>query len=572
MNSMFPEQPGRPILGRLALAALVFTSCVGVEQDSSSRQMARVVATWSQDPRGSWSLINGLPTQRQRLMALEALVLAHGSEMNVETTCPLLSSEPCRQRCRELLSRAHLWTGGQDQAPSAPEKDIPAPSGCHDDETPATCATRQATEAALAGVEQPTTACAGIDDPRLAGECGFLVAENLARKGDASIYPRAVEACMQAGPFRRNCLDHVSVELWRSILDEAGPSPALVLPRELLAARELDSTLSRYWKDRDLPLGQALSSKLWSVADAEAILSSGLLDSTPTPNHGQGQVLTPLRADPSRVRVVVYQLDNLAVTASPTPEEKHSLAARLGELSRAIIFTRADILCLHGVLDAPSLAYLASAIVALGGTAYPWLGTDGDHERFTWAVMSRVPVLSSLAHHMPGSSRCLESDGSAQAATAGSLFQVDLNLDADENKDITLFMAHRHADTWEGGASAACPSPFSNRESTMACRSILEGFSRESPDSPLLFMADTGMADCVPSHVPLLEQRILASTNALPGGTASWQVTTGSARLLSPQFLLDEHGKPRSWNPAAAQGFSSRLPFMVEFRHPGGSP
>lgn len=352
-------------------------------------ELEAIVAAYDQDPGGALVALAALPDPRDQVLAVEALTLRHGGAMLGAGGCGPIPAGPPRQRCQEILDRAHLFSD-RAGAPAVEPADREVVR-CDDVSSPAQCALQAAHQAVSAGSSDPHLACEQVPTATLRAECAFRVGEALILERGVDGYGSAVAACGQAGPFELNCLEHLSAQLARdrvagwsgacmSQLDAAASAP-------LHAARE---AIEQAWAPVDPALGERLLSRYAETLGAESLLAASPVPSVPA-------VGAPPYAS-ERVVLARYPSGGLRLDGpleGPGAHPARARAARLANLASVLNTLEADVVLVEQLEDPAALAALRDATACLGDRRYPYAQLSPP----AWGagVLSRYPLTQDAA-------------------------------------------------------------------------------------------------------------------------------------------------------------------------------
>jgi hypothetical protein len=362
---------------------LALTACGTAQPEPSQQVLEDIVARYGEDPGAAIEAVAALPSEVERVMAVEALTLRHGATMLARGDCAALPGGAPSTRCAEILERAHLFS---DRA-AAPAVEPPdrEPLRCDHAASPALCARAAALEALSAGEPEPHRHCEGIPTPTLRHECAFEIAEALVQREGPAGYASAVAACQAAGPFEPNCLDHLGALLARRVVDGWGGS----CPRDLGGARlepfgQTTEAILGAWQ-QDLGAARRPLNLFLEDLHREALLAAGsppaVVVSDPPPWERDSTVL-------ARWATGGLSLD--LSSDGPGADPVRAQAARLSGLALVLENLQADVVLLQQIEDPRALVELQRATACLGGFRYPYLQpSDPAHAA---GVLSRFPL------------------------------------------------------------------------------------------------------------------------------------------------------------------------------------
>ncbi len=366
-----------PLSAALRLGSLL-AACGGQPEPAALDQL---VTRYGEDPSGAVAALEALPDPRDRMIAVEALALRYGLVMLERGGCEAFGQSALRARCAELLERAHLYT---ERPTASGEGALLRGPGCDEGSSPALCARAAALAALEAGEAEPHRHCAEVPAEALRHECAFELAEHIIQQRGERGYGLAVDACLAAGPFQPNCLDHASAQLARRALRDA-ECPCVIAGADCaygdLAA--VEGTLAGFWKGRDTKAGTRAWQVYRETLDFERLLAAGELDPVPVEPPAYGD----------RVVVVRWAIGGQSLGGElegPGADPARLQAARLASLAGVLGELEADVVSLHQ-LDQPSaLQALQRATACLTGRHYPYLQLSAPEHGV--GVLSRFPL------------------------------------------------------------------------------------------------------------------------------------------------------------------------------------
>ena len=358
-------------------------ACVTSPAEPSQQALEAIVGGYAEDPGASLEAIAALGSDRERVLAVEALTLRHGAAMLTSDGCEGLPAGAPARRCAEILERAHLFS---DRS-GAPEVEPPdrEPLRCGRGESPALCARAAALEAVAEGQPEPHRHCEGVPTPTLRHECAFELGEAIVREGGMGSYGAAVQACLHAGPFEPNCLDHASAQLARDLVIRwEGACPSQLPPDVSVEVELTRAAIEAHWADEDPAQGERLASWFVETVGREALLAVG------TPPSVKVEGPPPYEAE--RVVLVRYALGGLSLGAAsegPGGDVDRAQAARLAGLARVLNALEADVVLIEQLDDAAALDALRRATACLGEQRYRYAALS--HPSLRSGVLSRYP-------------------------------------------------------------------------------------------------------------------------------------------------------------------------------------
>ncbi len=371
---------------------LASASCAGRAPNPND-----VVELWSGDRAAALEALAALPSERERAMVVEVLVLAHGHTLLDDGGCGLFPDGAPRRRCEQLLSRAHLYPERGSEEPDVSALNGRDPAGCGGERTPTECALSSAFELVVSGQPDPWGPCGELAHPKLASECGFLVAEELIRARGFDGYEPAIAACGSSSLYLEPCQDHLSSELARAWVGSLEGCPGAAEGVDPWgSARHQADVIRERWAPSDLDRGAELAQIFLAVAARSVLVAADAQERRAALERQQAEPV----GTAGTILATRWDLGSLTLDTAPSGEEptgpsggSEASAGRLSELARALSALDADLLVLRGVESEPALLALRDATACLGGPVY-------EHHRFEAdadSLLARRPLASKGA-------------------------------------------------------------------------------------------------------------------------------------------------------------------------------
>ena len=339
---------------------------------------------------------------------------------------------------------------------------------------------------------------------------------------------------------------------------------------------------------------------------------------------GQDAVVPDPFTPPRSLVIATYNVENLFdLRDDPDTDEGEftpragqwdaaQLTQRLTHLSRVLIALDADVVALNELENVEVLAQLRDAIVEAGGERYPYLGhaNSRDPRGIDVSLLSRYPVLFQIGRPINKAHPCLDEDG-APVTLDGShpearpVLQVDVNVDADPEADLTFLVNHWKA---KGRTSFPCDDDEHRLRSGHFLAELVDGLRRDRPLVGIIAMGDFNAFEFEAPLEQALDARLvldprprlfnawagggvtphdrndnrwnnaqnssynfsgdwtrldhLLLTPDLVDGSGEWRLVPDSMGPLSAGYLLSG-GRPSSWDLETGAGYSDHLPVRL---------
>ena len=369
----------------------------------------------------------------------------------------------------------------------------------------------------------------------------------------------------------------------------------------------------------------------------------GTFDAGPTPGTDTGVVDTdasnlPPTADaqvfppfdpPSELTIATYNVENLfdlvddpdheegEFTPSPGRWDASRVASRLSRLAQVFKEIDADIVEVNEVENLAILTQLRDTIRQAGGPNYLYLAVANgrDIRGIKVSVMSRYPIVKSFGRPINLEHTCLSVQNRQPITLNGStpeprpIFQVEINVDADQAADLILLGNHWKAKI---GESFNCDSDEHRLRSGLQLRAVYEQLMNEDPQRNIVALGDFnsfeferplkegvqaelnldaqadifdawGDAGVIAAHTTnnnrwnnvtnstyyysgdwgRLDHLLLGAP--LVSGANGWSLVPNSVEPVHPAFAL-KSGHPAAWNGNDGSGYSDHLPVRLKLR------